>query len=67
MEAALRKVRSAVLAEDAIRFNFMWNGGTIAIFALAGAAIGSTRRHNRVGPKAKTEVSRPARALTDVA
>lgn len=48
-------------AENAVRFDLVWYGGTIAIFALAGAAIGSTRQHDRVGPKANNEVSCAAR------
>lgn len=48
-------------AENAARFDLVWYGGTIAIFALAGAAIGSTRRHDRVDPKANNEVSCAAR------
>lgn len=31
-------------AEDALRLDIVWYGGTIAIFALGGAAMGSTWR-----------------------
>ena len=48
-------------AENAGRFELVWYGGTIAIFALAGAAIGSTRRHDRGGPTGNTEVLSAAR------